>query len=183
MLDACVLYPANVRDVLISFHVADLYAARWTVAVEEEWISSLLGNRPDIPRERLLKTRDMMRSAVPDWEVSSYMELVEGLELPDPGDRHVLAAAIRGHADCIVTANLTDFPLDYLKRFDLEAIHPDDFIILQMDLDQVRPLLALKAMRARMRNPQLTAEAFADRFEQVGLPSTASRLRDALGLI
>lgn len=114
---------------------------------------------------------------------SAWSQLVDKLALPDPDDRHVLAAAIAGHADCIVTANLQDFPAAVLLEFGLEAIDPDTFIINQWDLDPVNAIAAFKRMRTRRKKPQSTPEDFADALEIGGLPTTAERLRSASELI
>jgi hypothetical protein len=96
---------------------------------------------------------------------------------------HVLAAAIAGHSDCIVTANLTDFPEEALAPFGIQAIHPDQFLVAQMDLDQLAVLAAFKEQRQRLKNPALTPRAFADAMERNALVLTAQRLREAAALI
>jgi len=105
------------------------------------------------------------------------------LALPDDGDLHVLAAAIAGHADCIVTANLKHFPSDTLGVHGIEVIHPDDFIVMQLDLGPVAGLSALKEMRLRMKNPPRTPEEFAALLERNQLFSTAHRVREAAALM
>jgi len=116
VLDACVLYSIAVTDALMSLATAGLYAAKWTVEIEHEWIRALETTRPDLSG-RLDVRRDSMRAAIPDWEVPTahWQRLDLAVELPDPNDAHVLAAAIAGHADCIVTENLRDFPADILS--------------------------------------------------------------------
>lgn len=109
-LDASVLYPAPLRDLLLELAVSDLYRAKWSNAVHGEWINALLRSRDDLTRERLERTRDLMNAHVRDALVTDFDQLIGILELPDPDDRHVLAAAIKGRADLIVTANLKDFP-------------------------------------------------------------------------
>lgn len=184
LLDACVLYPLAMTDALLSLATAGFFAAKWTVKIESEWISSLEDNRPDLVG-RLDVRRDSMRGAVPDWEVpeSAWSPLVLGIELPDPNDIHVLAAAIAGHADCIVTSNLKDFPASTLMRYGIEAIDPDTFIINQWDLDPVNAIAAFKRMRARRKKPESRPEDFAYALEVGGLPTTAGRLRAAAELI
>ena len=141
-------------------------------------------DRPDLVG-RLDVRRDQMRAAAVDWEVpeSGWRPLATGLALPDPNDVHVLAAAIAGHADCIVTPNLADFPPAALVPHGLERIHPDEFIVAQIDLDLVSTLPAFRAMRARRRNPQNTPLEFAAALERNGLVQTADRLRACAALI
>jgi hypothetical protein len=126
-----------------------------------------------------------MRLAVLDWEVPepAWSALTGCLRLPDPDDVHVLAAAIAGHVDCIVTTNLKDFPGDVLAPFGLTALHPDDFIVAQLDLEQLAALAAFKDMRARRKRPQESADEFAQTLERNGLPATAARLKEAAALI
>jgi hypothetical protein len=146
-------------------------------------MSNLLKNRGDLSAERLKVTCQRMQRAVRDWQVSGHESLIEGLSLPDPDDRHVLAAAIRGHADCIVTMNLDDFPKDYVAAFDIEIIHPDDFLILQLELDEIRALKVFKSMRIRLRNPAMTADEFVRNLAQVGLGRTSAKLAEDLELL
>lgn len=184
LLDACVLYSIAMTDALMSLATAGFFAAKWSIKIEQEWIRAIERDRPDIAG-KLNNRRDNMRDAIPDWEVpeSSWLQLEEGLQLPDQDDRHVLAAAIAGHADCIVTANLKHFPATALDPFGLEAIDPDTFIINQWDLDPVNAISAFKRMRERRRKPESTPADFAEALEIAGLPATAQRLRAAAELI
>ncbi len=131
--DANILYPAPLRDLFIRLAQAGLVRARWTETIHDEWIRNVLKNNPSLSAERLARTRSLMNEAVRDCLVTGYEELIASLSLPDPDDRHVLAAAIRAGADVIVTYNLTDFPADTLARFDIEAQHPDDFLVCLLD--------------------------------------------------
>ena len=106
LYDACVLYPAPIRDVLMRLALTDLYRARWTNLIHEEWIRSVLANRRDLTRAQLERTRDLMNAHARDALISGFEDLIPSLTLPDPDDRHVLAAAIRGRVDVIVTYNL-----------------------------------------------------------------------------
>ena len=103
LYDACVLYPAPLRDLLMRLALTDLFRARWTDAIHEEWIRNVLANRSDLKREQLERTRDLMNAHVRDCLVTGHENLIEGLNLPGPDDRHVLAAAIRAGAGVIVT--------------------------------------------------------------------------------
>ena len=184
LLDACVLYPLAMTDALLSLATAGFFAAKWTTEVEKEWIRSLERQRPDLTG-KLNVRRDSMRDAIADWEVpkSAWASLAQGIDLPDPDDCHVLAAAIAGHADCIVTSNLKDFPDSVLFDYGIQAIDPDTFIINQWDLDPVNAISAFKRMRARRKKPLSSPEDFAYALEVGGLPTTAGRLRAAAELI
>lgn len=185
LLDACVLYPAPIADAMMSVHSAGLCTVKWTDRIDEEWISAVLRNRPDLTREKLTRRRDAMRDAVLDWEISAtrYEALMPCLTLPDANDVHVLAAAISGHVDCVVTANHRDFPSDVMSTYRLEVIHPDDFLVYQLDLDPIPALAAFKEMRRRLRRPPMDAEAFAAMLERNTLVATAERIREAAELI
>jgi predicted nucleic acid-binding protein len=184
LLDACVLYPLAMADALMSLATAGLFAAKWTTRIETEWIAALETRRPDL-KGRLNVRRDQMREAIPDWEVpeDAWHACTGNLALPDPDDVHVLAAALCGHADCIVTANLKDFPAAVVGALGIEVIHPDPFIVAQWDLDPLAVIAAFKRMRARWKKPEASAEDFAAAMERGGLPATAQRLREAAELI
>ncbi len=88
VFDACVLYPAPLRDLLVQLALRDIFSARWTDAIHDEWISNLLESRPDLSREALERTRSLMNSHVRDSLVTGYEGLIPGLLLPDENDRH-----------------------------------------------------------------------------------------------
>lgn len=183
LFDACVLYPAPLRDLLMWLALTGLFRARWSDTIHEEWISNLLAGRPDLTRERLERTRELMNRAVPDCLVTGYEDLVAGLALPDPGDRHVLAAAIRGGADVIVTFNLADFPAEPLAPHRIEAQHPDDFIAHLLDLAPGPVCAAVKKHRQSLKNPPKTAEEYLATLARLSLPQTVARLRSFAELI
>lgn len=129
--DACVLYPAPLRDLLMQLALTGAYRARWSEQIHDEWTRNVLKNRPDLTSAQLDRTVELMNRAVPDCLVKDYEPLVKGLDLPDEDDRHVLAAAIKCGASVIVTYNLRDFPAEILKCFEIEALHPDVFSTLR----------------------------------------------------
>lgn len=182
ILDACVLYPVLVRDVLLRLACAGLYHARWSSTIEEEWTRSLLERMPE-QAKAIERSVLLMRDAVPDCLVVGYERLTAGLELPDPDDRHVLAAAIAGHADAIVTYNLKDFPAEVLAVHHIEAQHPDEFMMNQFELHELAALGAIKEMRATWKNPARSAEELVKALELRGLPQTATYLAKAAKLI
>jgi hypothetical protein len=176
VLDACVIYPAPLRDLLMYLAVKDVYRARWTDTIHEEWIRSVLANRPDLNRAQLERTRELMNRHARDSLVTGCEGWIESLRLPDPNDRHVLAAAIHAGADVIVTFNLSDFPADSLAGFGIAARHPDDFCcgLTDRTLDDV--LDSARLQRASLRNPPKTAEEYLGTLHAIGLPKTAERL-------
>lgn len=182
VLDANTLYPAPLRDLLLSLAVDGLYHARWTARIHEEWVRNLARNRPEL-EVQLGPLVELMNRSVPDCLVENYEGLIAGLVLPDPDDRHVLAAAIAGHADAIVTFNLKDFPADALDAHQIEAIHPDDFVLNQLELRPYEALAAVKKMRARLSRPPQTAAELIATLERSGLPASATHLRQAQALI
>ncbi|MDQ5841532.1 MAG: PIN domain-containing protein, partial [Chloroflexota bacterium] len=132
--DANVLYPSTLRDVLIRLAQTGLIHAKWSETILDETFRSLHAKRPDLDEARLRRTRELMNLAVRDAVVTGHEPLINSLHLPDPDDRHVLAAAIRARAQIIVTFNLNDFPTDVLADWDVEARHPDDFLVDQFHL-------------------------------------------------
>lgn len=125
MLDACVLYPAPLRDLLMQLTAADLFRARWSHQIHSEWMRNLLANRPDLKQADLERVRDLMNLHARDSLVSGYETLIELIQnCPDPDDRHVIAAAYHAQADAIVTFNLKDFPAAALAPYGLDVIHP-----------------------------------------------------------
>jgi predicted nucleic acid-binding protein len=175
-LDASVLYPAPLRDLLMELAVADLYRAKWSNAVHEEWIRAILQNRSDLTRARLERTRDLMNVHVRDAIVTDFEELIAVLELPDPDDRHVLAAAIKGRADLIVTVNLKDFPAETLDRWGIEAQHPDAFLTHQFHLSQPIFLQAMRTVRLRLKNPPKSVQDYLDILRIQGLLATVKEI-------
>jgi hypothetical protein len=153
LLDANVLYPAPVRDLLLQLAVTDVYKARWTADIHREWIENLLENETHRDRVRLERTRDLMDSNTRDALVSGYESLIPSLQLPDAGDRHVLAAAIAGRCDVIVTANLKDFPEAALAPFGIDVQHPDEFLCNHLNFAQGLFCRCVQKVRARLKNP------------------------------
>lgn len=183
LYDACVLYPAPLRDLLMELAGTGLFRARWTDDIHNEWIENLLEKEPHRERAKLERTRDRMNAAVLDCLVTGYEALNPALTLPDPDDRHVLAAAIRGGADVIVTYNLKHFPDAILSGYGIKARHPDEFVSNLIDLDAEAVYTAVKEQRARLKNPPKSAEDFLRTLEKHSLVQTVAHLSKALELI
>lgn len=181
--DANVLYPAPLRDLLMRLALEDVFLARWTDEIHEEWIRNVLADRKDLAREQLERTRDLMNRHVRDCLVTGYADLIPSLTLPDPDDRHVLAAAIKGRANVIVTFNLGDFPEAVLVKHGIEAQHPDEFLVNQFDLNSAAVCRAVRKQRAALRNPPVGVNDLLDTLARQQLPMTVERLRPFAALL
>jgi predicted nucleic acid-binding protein len=176
--DANVLYPAELRNFLMHLALSGLFRAKWSAAVHEEWITNLLLNRPDLSRQKLERTRMLMDRHAIDALVTGYERLIPGLHLPDPNDRHVLAAAMRGGADVIVTMNLKDFPAEILEPLGIEAQHPDDFILRLVGLAPGLVVAAAEAHRVSLKNPAKSIVEYLATLARQGLTQTVAVLRE-----
>ena len=156
----------------------DLFRARWSPDIHEEWISSVLEDRPDLTRDRLNRTRELMDEHIRDCIITDYEPLIDTVDLPDPNDRHVLAAAIRGRVDVIVTYNLKDFPAEVLTNYDLEAQHPDEFIMHLADLHPAAVYKAVKTVRGRLKEPPISIDEYLEILSKSQLPKTVDFLNE-----
>jgi hypothetical protein len=125
----------------------------------------------------LERTRDLMNANVMDCLVTGYEPLVPSLNLPDPDDRHVLAAAIRVGAGVIVTFNLADFPAAALEQYGIEAQHPDEFITHLLDLSPADVCRAVRRQRQSLKKPPKSVEELLDTLARLRLTQTVGRLR------
>lgn len=175
--DASVLYPAPLRDLLLHLAATDLFRARWTDRIHDEWTGALLEKRPDLTPERLVRTRRLMDAAVPDCLVTDFDSLVSEVELPDPDDRHVLAAARRCGAEIIVTMNLTDFPDSVLAPHGIAAQDPDSFVANLIESNAAIVLDAVRRHRSSLRQPPKTADEYLATLLRQGLHRAVHLLR------
>lgn len=176
--DACVLYSAPLRDLLMNLAVAEVVYAHWTHTIHEEWIRSLLKNRPDLKRESLERTRDAMNRSVRDCLIRNYEHLIETLDLPDPDDRHVLAAAIHAKASWIVTFNRNDFPAKILAPYEIEAVLPDNFAVRLLKNNPGKVLTAIKFHREELKRPSKTVDEYLETLLRQGLTKTVAFLNE-----
>jgi predicted nucleic acid-binding protein len=179
--DACVLYPAPLRDLLMRLAEAEAVRARWTDAILNECFENILAKRSDLDPKKLQRTRELMCRAVPDCLIMGYEGLIESLDLPDPNDRHVLAAAIRAGAQAIVTFSLADFPADKLAAYNVEAKHPDDFVIETIDLAPATVIKVITEQIAGLKAPPMTVLDLLDELRTQRLVQSVARLRELFG--
>jgi len=156
VLDACVLYPAPIRDLLLHMAAEDLYSPKWSKRIHKEWIRNLIANRPDLDKTNLYRTQKLMDDAFPEAVVRNFSGLEKKLSLPDPDDNHVLAVAVKSRASKIVTFNLKDFPAKKLSPHYVKAVHPDSFIVSLIQSDEEKVMRAFLNQVSNLKNPPLT---------------------------
>ena len=176
VLDANVLYPQVLRDVLLSLSFNGVYAARWSDQIHDEWTRNLQKQRPDLSPSQLQRTRRLMNEQIEDSLVEGYEHLIPTLELPDSDDRHVLAAAIHAQAEEIVTWNLKDFPRRALEPHGIRAVSPDQFLMERLSERPEAVIAALSEQRQRMKNPPQSPAQFLESLQRQRL----TRFVDAL---
>lgn len=178
VLDTNVIYPIEIRDLLFWFAHYDLYTPKWSEHIFDEWRDVM--KRKGITDKEAIKRVNNANLAFPDALVSNYSGLISGLELPDPKDCHVLAAAIKTNANVIVTNNIKDFPKDYLSSYGLSAKTADDFLTDIIDLNVEQAVNAFREMVLNRRNPDLDEFEVLDILRNRGLTETANYLHSQL---
>lgn len=176
--DANVLYPNTLRDLLIRIaQQPHLVQAKWTDEILDEMLRNLRKNHPDISEEKADRLRELMNSAVRDCLVTGYQPLIETLDLPDPDDRHVLAAAIKVNAQLIVTRNRKDFPPGKLAQWGIRPKAPDDFVRDTMDLDPQAVWACIQQIVDSRKRRPVTVDDVLGELERDGLLASAAALR------
>jgi predicted nucleic acid-binding protein len=171
--DANVLYPAQLRDFLMRLALQEAVRAHWTDKIHEEWMRNVEADYPDISWEDLRRIRELMDKALPGASIDEYEDLISELSLPDPSDRHVLAAAIRAEAGYIVTFNVADFPEEALAPRGIEATGPDAFTSELTNRFPWTVLQAARAHRASLNHPPKSPGEYLSLLEESGLEETA----------
>jgi len=191
VFDACVLYPAPLRDLLLelSGHAQDRgwFRAKWSEEIHSEWIRSLLANREDLTAAQLDRTKALMNKHVDDCLVTGYEHRISSLTLPDQNDRHVLAAAIECGASIIVTANVSDFPAEIVLPSGVVAMTADEFIAGLISTFEAEGESALegsvRAIKERLKNPAMSWSQYFDCLLTMSgneLTKTVGLLRDII---
>lgn len=176
VLDACVLFPAGLRSLLMWLAANDVIRAKWSELIHEEWIRNVLAKRSDLTRPQLERVRMLMDRHAGECLVTGFERHVPGLDLPDPDDAHVLAAAIECGADAIVTWNLDDFPAGCMDRFQIEAISPDELLCRLIDSSKAAVLAAMNEHRCSMKNPPMDDGEYRQFLKRQGLIESVARL-------
>ncbi|UGY16270.1 PIN domain-containing protein [Bradyrhizobium septentrionale] len=183
LVDACSLASVLKRNLLLSLAEADFFRLRWSEKILDETqkaVEQIYAKRghPDAA-DRAQRARKNMEAAFEDAKVENYDHLLPlGDALPDRGDKHVLAAAVKTQASMIVTENLRHFPSDILSDLNIEAKSADSFIADTIALDPGRAVAAIRKMRLRFKRPEKTAEALLLDMEAAGLIEAVDLLRE-----
>ena len=180
LYDANVLYPGSLRDLMIRLGRSGLYQAKWSEHILSEAFAVIAIEQPELA-QKLNRTRELMNKAIPDATVTGYEELIPSLDLPDLGDRHVLAAAIACNSQVVVTEHVRHFPEAQLERYNIEAQNPDEFVVNVLELAPARVVSIVQDQARALRHLDMTFEALLDRLRTVGLPRAAAAFRRQLG--
>ena len=177
VLDACVLFPNMKRDLLLSFFEADLYRARWTETIQQEWLTNAIDKYPD-KEANLRRTDTLMREHFDDaWVEEGYKRYTPLIHLEsDPDDRHVVAAAIECKAQYIVTDNIKHFPKNILADFDIERGTCDQFLASTFEHYPTKALEVIRNHRAGLRGKP-SESAYRMMLVAKGLPLLSARLK------
>jgi predicted nucleic acid-binding protein len=173
-LDTCVLYPAYLADTLLRLAEASAYRPLWSADVLAELRRNVIER--GIPPDRVDRRIALMTRSFPDALVTGYGSLVDGMA-NDPKDRHVLAAAVRANAEVLVTFNIKDFPEPALKPYDIVAVHPDEFLLDQLDLYPGLTMAVLRQQAASYRREPTSVPGVLVLLERTGVPRFAAELR------
>jgi predicted nucleic acid-binding protein len=175
--DANVLYSILLTDLVLSLGEAGLFRPRWTQEIHEEWMRSVLADQPERQRAELERRRRLMDRAIDDDLIEGYEAHLERLSLPDPDDRHVLAAAIEAGASLILTFNLRDFPARVLEPYGVRTQHPDEFFCAVLAAAPQQVLTVIEAMRTKRKRPPVSAQELLEKLVRHNLQRFVKNLR------
>lgn len=179
LLDSSVLFPNVLRDTLLTLAEHDLFEPQWSAAILAEVRRNVIAKR-GVSAAAIDRTIALMSSAFEYALVEGWEPLVETLRLPDPDDRHVLAAAIAGGAGSIVTENLRHFPISELRTYRVTAVDADHFLMDLFGDESTTILTALACQAARYRRPALDLEGLLARLAKAGTPGFAKQVADEI---
>lgn len=173
-LDACVLVPIALADTLLRLAEAGLYRPLWSDRVLDEVVDAIEAIHPQLASGPARSRADAMQASFEDACVRDWEDLVAGISLPDPDDRHLVAAALQGRADMIVTANVRDFPTEAWSRWASRSSTPTNFLLNQLDLEPDLTIATLRRQATATRRPAITTKALLDHLAKCGVPAFAS---------
>lgn len=176
VLDTCVLFPNYLRDTLLRLAEAEFYERLRSADILEELRRDLAGKADPVTAEKVVGT---MERAFPYSAVTGYAGLIPAMT-NDMKDRHVLAAAVCGQANGVVTLNTKDFPLSAADPYEVEVLQPDDFLLDMLDLAPVDMAAVLREQVAGYRRHPRDLHGLLDRLAVGGAPQFAAEFRRRL---
>ncbi|MFF2330130.1 MULTISPECIES: putative toxin-antitoxin system toxin component, PIN family [unclassified Streptomyces] len=176
VLDTCVLFPNYLRDTLLRLAEAELYEPLWSADILEELRRNLAEKVASTTAKKVVET---MARAFPCSSVTGYAGLVPVMT-NEPKDRHVLAAAVCGQAHAVVTLNVRDFPASAADPYEVEVLHPDDFLLDMLDLAPVDVSSVLRRQAAGYQRDPRDLHGLLDRLSAGGAPQFAAEFRRRL---
>ncbi|MCL2463490.1 MAG: PIN domain-containing protein [Micrococcales bacterium] len=182
LLDANVLVPVALADTLLAAAEQELYRPLWSGRILAETRRAILRVHPHLDPSRVDARLHAMNDAFEDALVQDWEPLMAGIQLgADPNDRHVVAAALRGGAEAVATANVRDFPAQAMRALGLHAVSPDDFLLDLADLDERAMVRAIWNQAKAKARPPRTPTEILDSLTAAGVPAFAQRMRHTVG--
>jgi len=174
VLDACVLFPTVLREILIGTAATGAFTPLWSARILEEWARAT--RRLPSGAEAVARTEiAILRADWPASEIAPPPDLVETLSLPDADDRHVLAAAIAGGADVLMTLNRRDFPTRTLARHGVLLREPDGFLA-ELNTEGVDMAAVVARVQARAEAVSGREQPIRPLLKRAGLPRLGKAL-------
>jgi predicted nucleic acid-binding protein len=179
LCDANIFYSILMTDLVLSLGEAGLYRPRWTDEIHEEWIRSVLRDQPQRTREQLERRRALMDRAIDHDLIENYQRHIVDINIPDPNDRHVLAAAIEAGAEILLTYNLRDFPNSKVAMYGVTVIHPDNLLGELIAEESKTVLSVIEEMRLKRQRPEISQLQLLESFSRLNIPGFVGMLRNA----
>lgn len=183
-LDANVIYSITLTDVLLTLAEHDLFLPLWSPNVLQEAQEAASRTLPDAAQQAFRKRLIMMDQAFPESSIHVEESEWSQFDLPDPDDRHVLAAAAQGQADALATRNIKDFPQKLLDSFSIQVITPDDLPCVLLRRNPEATASAIHELIDSRHRPPINIPDFAKRLERSGATQFAAaiaHIRQPLG--
>lgn len=174
------MVPIALSDTLLRLADREMYRPVWSERIVDEARRAIRRVHPTMDPARIDARFRAMNAAFDDACVTGWEPLVDGLVLPDPDDRHVVAAALRAHAGVIVTANTKDFPSEFLEPLGLHALSPDAFLLDHLELDPESTLELVVQQAADHRRPPISLGQILTALDKAGVPQFAAAVVDQL---
>ena len=169
------MFPMLVRDVLLTLAAHEFFSPKWSPRIRDEWTRNLVARMADrdgedVARNKVARIAAAVEAAFPDALVATELPESPVLDPVDAKDRHVVVTAMVAKADAIVTFNIADFAAPHLSEsLQIEVIHPDDFVMDLVDLNEKRAVAAFRELMARKKNPPMSIAELIQRLRDGGL--------------